>query len=338
MTGDGAGSAARLGRPAGDGPELVSVLAEQLLANGRTAGAAPAGTVAAGDAGVSFAPAPRHDAGERRGSAPGSPAPDRRAPSPSAPASRAGSTAGGHAYLVPRPASPLVDRLPGQANWPLRIKAASLGLLLLVTSANTLLDFPWLDGFATPVATTSRWPIVREGRAGTAVRTVQYLLAARGHRLAIDGVFGPETEREVRRFQTARGLRVDGIVGPQTWSALAVTMERGIEGYSVRAVQAELTSSGLPTEVDGIFGPITQGNVRAFQRRNGLSATGRVNAATWNALARARPRDPRGIGFEAPAPMPKPNGTTRARGGSQPDRGGRGDDVQDTVVRLPATP
>ena len=34
--------------------------------------------------------------------------------------------------------------------------------------------------------------------------------------LAIDGMFGPETEATVRQFQRDHGLVPDGIVGPKT--------------------------------------------------------------------------------------------------------------------------
>jgi hypothetical protein len=54
------------------------------------------------------------------------------------------------------------------------------------------------------------------------VRTVQARLAAAGFDPGpVDGKFGPRTLAAVQRFQTARGLIVDGIVGPQTWGALA---------------------------------------------------------------------------------------------------------------------
>ena len=53
-----------------------------------------------------------------------------------------------------------------------------------------------------------------------AVRTVQGLLCARGHPVAVDGDFGPATLRGLEDFQRARGLAVDGIAGPATWVAL----------------------------------------------------------------------------------------------------------------------
>ncbi|UYM23788.1 peptidoglycan-binding protein [Streptomyces albus] len=49
----------------------------------------------------------------------------------------------------------------------------------------------------------------------------QCLLEHRGYRIgAIDGAYGPATERAVKRLQDAEGLVVDGIMGPHTWEAL----------------------------------------------------------------------------------------------------------------------
>ncbi len=36
----------------------------------------------------------------------------------------------------------------------------------------------------------------------------------------IDGLYGPKTKKAVKAFQAAKGLAVDGIVGPVTWAAL----------------------------------------------------------------------------------------------------------------------
>ena len=37
-----------------------------------------------------------------------------------------------------------------------------------------------------------------------------------------DGTFGSETEAAVKRMQARNGLNVDGVVGPETWSALGI--------------------------------------------------------------------------------------------------------------------
>jgi len=64
-------------------------------------------------------------------------------------------------------------------------------------------------------------PTVQQGAADNTVRTVQGLCVARGFsNLVIDGVFGPATDHVVRTIQEARRLKVDGIVGPETWPAL----------------------------------------------------------------------------------------------------------------------
>lgn len=63
-------------------------------------------------------------------------------------------------------------------------------------------------------------PLVRRGSKGTDVRHAQSRLNAHGFNLAVDGVFGPRTDTAVRRFQRARGLVADGIVGPLTWAQL----------------------------------------------------------------------------------------------------------------------
>jgi peptidoglycan hydrolase-like protein with peptidoglycan-binding domain len=62
--------------------------------------------------------------------------------------------------------------------------------------------------------------VLRRGSTGGAVKILQTGLNGRGYPLVGDGVFGSGTDAAVRRFQSDRGLMVDGIVGPQTWVAL----------------------------------------------------------------------------------------------------------------------
>ncbi|GAB3847297.1 hypothetical protein GCM10029963_28510 [Micromonospora andamanensis] len=61
---------------------------------------------------------------------------------------------------------------------------------------------------------------LKRGSKGQKVKNLQGLANAHGARLAIDGDFGPLTERWVKVFQKSRGLKVDGIVGRLTYTAL----------------------------------------------------------------------------------------------------------------------
>ena len=54
---------------------------------------------------------------------------------------------------------------------------------------------------------------------GADVRTLQSRYEAHGFHLAIDGIFGPETEGVTKAFQVSKGLAADGVVGPRTWAA-----------------------------------------------------------------------------------------------------------------------
>ncbi|PMC76867.1 hydrolase [Brachybacterium sp. UMB0905] len=63
-------------------------------------------------------------------------------------------------------------------------------------------------------------PKLRPGSRGDAVRTLQSKLNQRGASIAVDGVFGRGTASAVRSLQSAAGIGVDAVVGPETWRAL----------------------------------------------------------------------------------------------------------------------
>jgi peptidoglycan hydrolase-like protein with peptidoglycan-binding domain len=63
--------------------------------------------------------------------------------------------------------------------------------------------------------------VVRRGLAGYDVSVLQFLLKRRGLLAGrIDGKFGAQTEKAVRRFQRRKGLVADGVVGPVTMDVL----------------------------------------------------------------------------------------------------------------------
>lgn len=72
-----------------------------------------------------------------------------------------------------------------------------------------------------PAAAPATGLVLRRGAKGGEVRRLQDTLRARGFDPGrTDGDFGTRTDAAVRAFQRARGLAVDGVVGPRTWGAL----------------------------------------------------------------------------------------------------------------------
>lgn len=61
---------------------------------------------------------------------------------------------------------------------------------------------------------------LRPGDRGAEVEQLQAQLCLWGAELLIDGIYGPDTEGAVRALQESVALRVDGIAGPATISAL----------------------------------------------------------------------------------------------------------------------
>lgn len=59
-------------------------------------------------------------------------------------------------------------------------------------------------------------PTIAKGARGERVKLLQRLLEM----VDVDGIFGPNTKKEVKKYQKEYGLDVDGIVGPNTWSSL----------------------------------------------------------------------------------------------------------------------
>lgn len=80
-------------------------------------------------------------------------------------------------------------------------------------------------------------PTLRNGSNGEHVRYLQDALAlGAGADVARDGHFGNQTETNVRQVQTAHGLVVDGVCGPQTWPV--------IDGFTVTDPPPPPTTGG----------------------------------------------------------------------------------------------
>jgi hypothetical protein len=84
--------------------------------------------------------------------------------------------------------------------------------------------------------------LLGNGNAGPLVESLQRQLSDAGYPVEADGIFGPKTEAAVRAFQTAHGLQIDGIVGPETSGRLLELMAIPMPGSAATAVpDLELT-------------------------------------------------------------------------------------------------
>lgn len=147
-------------------------------------------------------------------------------------------------------------------------------------------------------------PILKRGDESDDVVALQQKLATAGFALALsaNGIFNASTAAAVADFQASRGLSVDGICGPHTWTALQEAIwalgdrnlfssQPMLRGDDVAELQLRLGSMGFDAgRVDGIFGTDTAGAVEEFQLNSGLVADGVCGPETTAALLRMSAR------------------------------------------------
>lgn len=113
----------------------------------------------------------------------------------------------------------------------------------------------------------------------------------------------------------ARKTIVTFLSGLLLLAALAGTafgFGRGAQGPDVYAVQGMLKSLGyFAGTIDGVYGPLTEAGVRAFQQKYGLPITGAVDGKTLEAIlwAYGNLKIPRVTPTPTPPPTPTPTPT-----------------------------
>ena len=143
--------------------------------------------------------------------------------------------------------------------------------------------------------------LIRFGDHSAEVADVQTRLRGLGFDVRDEpGIFGESTRTAVREFQQRRGLLVDGIVGPNTWTELVEASWRlgdrvlylkrpYMRGDDVATLQARLNALGFDAgREDGIFGRETDQAVRDFQREYGVAEDGIFGLMTHAALVGLR--------------------------------------------------
>lgn len=111
---------------------------------------------------------------------------------------------------------------------------------------------------------------------------------------AIDGIAGPQTKAAIAKLQQSAGLQPDGVAGRKTRAALGKfgrpgfgsrVLKRGTFGFDVSVLQFLLSRRGFPPQaLNSKFGPVTEQQVRKFQKKAGLTVDGVVGRQTRAAL------------------------------------------------------
>lgn len=83
--------------------------------------------------------------------------------------------------------------------------------------------------------------LYKDGSKGDDVERIQRALKAIGiYQGKSDGIFGPQTQAAVEKFQNEAGLKMNGVVGPDTWAKLFPT-----EGSSSKTVTGDINTRCL---------------------------------------------------------------------------------------------
>lgn len=102
----------------------------------------------------------------------------------------------------------------------------------------------------------------------------------------VNSTFDAVLTYDVKSYQASEGLRVDGLVGPATWSMLFPIVEKQVgQQEGAWAVQALLNLNGYNVGTpDGLFGTGSETKLKQFQAAKGLTVDGICGANTWAKL------------------------------------------------------
>lgn len=167
------------------------------------------------------------------------------------------------------------------------------GKRFVVFTVTFLFLLTYLVTNAVPV---SALPILKKGQRGDSVKQLQVDLKDLGYfSINPTGYYGDITVDSVRKFQSSKGLSVDGVAGPKTLSAINTSisgayqsvslLKEGMRNSSVKRLQQDLKKLGFfDFEATGYYGQITVNAVKSLQKNYGLYVDGIAGKNTFGLL------------------------------------------------------
>lgn len=125
---------------------------------------------------------------------------------------------------------------------------------------------------------------IRPNDTGELIKVAQYALNYCKIKKA-NGIFDEAFTEYVINWQASHSLEADGVIGKNTWKAIANSMptcSTSKNKISVYTCALQILLGGLT--VDGAYGSKTKKAVAAYQSANNLKSDGICGAKTWNAL------------------------------------------------------
>jgi len=99
--------------------------------------------------------------------------------------------------------------------------------------------------------------VLQRGAEGPQVAYLQTLLKILGYSTnSIDGIFGINTEHQVKSFQSDNNLMIDGIVGDVTWQVLETRIAQLRVPVGVKIPSTNITIPYWGLAVMGVMGVI----------------------------------------------------------------------------------
>lgn len=146
---------------------------------------------------------------------------------------------------------------------------------------------------------------IKIGSSGDLVKVAQYLIKYSDIKKA-SGKFDTAFFNAVSVWQSNNGLPADGVIGPNTWTAIAnvvPTCSTSKNKKSIYTCAIQILIGGLV--VDGVYGTNTKNAVATYQNASGLVADGICGPKTWNQLI---------VGYVKPSTSSTPSAGTNQAG------------------------